>query len=111
MRRRCPGFTFVEVLVALALFGIVAAVLLPNLSGGIRLFSQTKKESKLVYEAQSILEQIKSDVFLGKTVESRSVGNAIVEVSESDGVMTVAVTIKEEGGKQVVKLQTMVPSP
>lgn len=97
--RNRSGFTLIEMLIYMALFAVLAALIGPLLKGGLNVTEATAQMTQSAQSAQRALEWIKRDMRCASEVELNSVelpsGPVPVMLRYDDG-KTVAYTIKDK---------------
>lgn len=105
------GFTLIETLLSLSIIGIIVAIFLPNFLSGMSLFTKAKEEAEMIYFAQSIIEEIKSNKAQSIEVmnlKDSSPYNYKVDKIEQNGVLTITVLVDSKISDRTIELKTMV---
>ena len=88
------GFTLVEVLVAIALFSILMAILIPSITGLLGINRQGERQLSTTTQAQQVIESVKGawQIIPGMTpaqlaeVQARFDGNCVPGLALSSGI-------------------------
>lgn len=83
------GFTLIELIVVIAILGILAAILIPKFTG----FQDKAKASQALVEAKSIATAIDGLIFEGATLSDADSGNVKTLAGlDTTGTLTITVT-------------------
>lgn len=69
MIKRTKGFTFIEVLMGLALLGIIVIFTLPTLGNSIKLRNKSYEDTELINYANKVMENIKGSFYENREID------------------------------------------
>ena len=102
------GFTLIEVLVSLAIIGLIATVFLPIFSGGLaNIFDMGRSTQTMNHEAQMYMDQI----YNGRSKAEIMAEDDRVSIDDSESIngMTLVTITIEYGRGNTITLSSLVP--